>query len=293
MELSRLIFVALITSMYIPASIRLLQDYYDAMQSCGSDHRWTFEEMTEGEGAYGSVKQVINMRAEKYALKQATSDKLTAEIRREVEVLKSIQDCPSIVNFQDGAPCDAWNVKIPNAYVMDQYDQDLDRYMTSAAPPKCYGYIFIEVMRAVECMHNSGWMHRDIKPANIFLTTRGDEANSDSWKCKDLQVGIGDFGMAVRGGTEHHQLEETQQTHYQHESMFGNGTYTAVEAHDWHSVYVLYCEMLDKLRSKAKQDRRHRKYSRSMEEGKLLGVAGNKHYDLVARLENLGMPTCS
>ncbi|KAH7165708.1 kinase-like domain-containing protein, partial [Dactylonectria macrodidyma] len=65
---------------------------------------------------------------------------------------------------------------------------DLQRYMTKPFPEKEARQIVVQIVEALDIMHEAGFAHRDLKPANILVFHRG-----PSWWVK-----LGDFGISRR-----------------------------------------------------------------------------------------------
>jgi len=284
MNLSLWAFIALLATVPSPSGVR--QEEHHGMQPlCGTTDRWTVQTHKDkvGEGSYGSVQEVKNKQGDTYVMKKARSEKNTTELKNEIGVLGKIKDCPGVVKMKDKKPCDSSDSPIANAYVMDKYKKDLHKYIEDiTSPPKCFGYIFIEVLRAVRCMHSQNLIHKDIKTKNVFLSTPRDIQNKNEWSCSDegFQVAVGDFGMTAETGTEADQFNQNPSNFsYMHSSMFGKGKVEAVEHLDWHSVFELYCTMMAKLKSWAdKNGKSHQLFMKSLNEDSLRSVAVSKGF---------------
>jgi len=232
----------------IGALLSVREETLDEVVDCGSTDRWTMRETNLGAGAYGAVRQVVNARGEEYAIKSVHSAASKSELQNEIAALSNFDGCPGVVQMKDERPCDATGQRINDAYVMNLYQQDLEKYMQSNS--NCFGYIFIEVVQAIVCMHSRHWIHADIKPKNVFLNI----PLSTGAKCSDpgWQVGVGDFGLSLRIGSQGDQFPGNASNYsYLHPWMFGKSTFLAEEQVDWYSVFVLYCDLLEKLVKRA------------------------------------------
>ena len=57
-------------------------------------------------------------------------------------------------------------------------------------PPRFYQYVFPQILKGLDFIHDSGWVHRDIHPGNILI------ANLNPKQITDITVKIADFGLA-------------------------------------------------------------------------------------------------
>jgi len=257
------------------------EERYDEVKpGCGTTDRWFWEFRGPklGAGTYGAVRQVQNGQGQLYAMKEAVQTQYYEQLENEINALRAFDGCPGVVKLKDGRPCKKTTDKpIAHAYVMDLYQQDLGNYMKEK--PVCFGYIFVEVMQAVHCMHSRDWIHRDIKPDNVFLSTPSEHP----WECSDpgFQVGVGDFGMSVKIGSSHRRVNPNRRDNYpyMHPDMFGSQKFKAAAELDWHSVHVLYCDLLEKLVSwDLEKGENHELYMKSLNKDELERVATLKGF---------------
>uniref|UniRef100_A0A0N4ZF36 Protein kinase domain-containing protein n=1 Tax=Parastrongyloides trichosuri TaxID=131310 RepID=A0A0N4ZF36_PARTI len=145
-----------------------------------------------GEGGYGAVYSVVNMKDNKhYAMKieKKQPDKKSPKLKMEVKVLKELE-----------------NLKRPNSHFVKMYDRckkkdyylvvmDLVGQNLLDLRNKSLRKIFsdstnfnaaLQCLEALEDLHKHNYIHRDIKPANFAIGT-GDKRNI---------IYLLDFGLA-------------------------------------------------------------------------------------------------
>jgi NIMA (never in mitosis gene a)-related kinase len=140
-----------------------------------------------GSGSYGKVILVRNKRdGEQLALKSIELSKLPSESRdkalQEVQLLRSL-DHPNIVRLKD-----SFQEKGILHILMEYVDGGDLAQMIKQRNSKPFSEeeimnIFIQIILALQYIHEKKIVHRDIKPQNIFLTRVG-------------VAKIGDFGVA-------------------------------------------------------------------------------------------------
>lgn len=129
-----------------------------------------------GSGGYGTVyvcwsESLAKEVAVKLLRDPLRSPTATQRFRQEAHAL-TLCDHPSIVRILSFGICDS----AQPYFVMDYLEgQSLDAEIRTNGPltPQRFAAIFSDVLSALECAHNAGFIHRDIKPSNIVLTTDG------------------------------------------------------------------------------------------------------------------------
>jgi eukaryotic-like serine/threonine-protein kinase len=111
-----------------------------------------------------------------------------ARARREVQAMERLGDHPHIVTVYDTGEIDG------RPFMVSRYmaGGDVQRLLAARdecrlTPAEAIG-IAIDVCRALEHAHPKGVVHRDIKPANV-------------WLAEDGSARLGDFGLALAGGS--------------------------------------------------------------------------------------------
>jgi len=219
------------------------EETLDKVEGCGSTDRWKMQTKSLGTGTYGAVQQVKNAQGKQYAIKSVLKAANRSELENEITALRHFERCPGVVKMIDESPCDETGQRIKDAYVMELYQQDLHTYMHSNLI--CFGYIFVEVLRAVDCMHSHGWIHADIKPNNVFLNT---PLITSATECSDpgWQVAVGDFGLSHPIGSHFDQFPgNASEFQYLHPHMFGSESVEAKQEFDWYSLIALYCDLME------------------------------------------------
>lgn len=149
-----------------------------------------------GVGGFGSVYEAIH-KIDKihYAIKIVKLDSYEPELFREVYYLARLNH-PGVVRYYntwieyenkstDIIKKSSKNMQIPSIYIqMELCDLTLRNYITNrtSIDLKKINNIFIQIVDALEYIHDNNIIHRDLKPENIFL--------------KNNIVKIGDFGLA-------------------------------------------------------------------------------------------------
>lgn len=138
-----------------------------------------------GSGSYCNVYLCKNGEVKKVFRSEADF----SSVLRETSILQVMQVCPHVVRFKrieidDDEPtivmehCEK-GCLVPNKYVQDMKGRKV---------------VIRDLLRAIHCMHERGFMHRDIKPPNILV-------------CGDDSVRLTDFNVSTYQGI--HILDKT------------------------------------------------------------------------------------
>lgn len=145
-----------------------------------------------GRGAYGEVCLIEHKSTKKgpFALKKMpTIDSRELEyIKREIELHEKLKH-PFVIEMIDHF------YENDNAYIILEYANhgNLYHYLykTLYIPEEDLLKIFVQVVMAVQYMHENDILHRDIKPENILLDEKRNAKLGDfgwSTECKDYQI---------------------------------------------------------------------------------------------------------
>lgn len=140
-----------------------------------------------GHGAFGETYAAFDMQtAEEVAIKIERVDSRSASLKFEVATLKKLQPCVHVVRYHAAGCFGEYNFMVMErlgdniAELRKRVDQE--RFSLSTALK-----LGVQMLDAIEGVHNLGYVHRDIKPANFVMgRTPG----------KTRRVYIIDFGLA-------------------------------------------------------------------------------------------------
>lgn len=151
-----------------------------------------------GEGAHGVVYRAVEETSagsssaptpKEYAVKVQTKAAVSAREgrcqTREVTIHKIASDHPNVVTLHDVIEDDEF------VYIITDYcpGGDLFTLMIDQAKyardSELAKKVFVQILDAVQSLHDKGVYHRDLKPENLF-------ANSDG-----TELYLGDFGLAT------------------------------------------------------------------------------------------------
>ena len=141
-----------------------------------------------GEGGYGSVYSVIDLESnKKFAMKIEYLNAKKKAITNEIRILYSLRGSPYFPNLiDDGVHKDF------RYYIMDLFGPSLhrisERYSSGKLPLSRALILCLEMLHALEALHEKGFVHRDVKPSNFLLS--GGSSNDS--------VALVDFGLSER-----------------------------------------------------------------------------------------------
>lgn len=141
-----------------------------------------------GQGAFGEIFQAKNIvSGELVAIKVERLDSKKQVLKLEVAVLKKLQDCPYVCRFLTCGRFDEYNYM-----VMELLGENLSE-LRRRQPGGFFSIsttfrIGIQMLKAIEAVHNLGYLHRDVKPSNFVLGTGSKRKNAY----------LIDFGLARR-----------------------------------------------------------------------------------------------
>jgi len=142
-----------------------------------------------GKGAFGEIFQCEDIDdGKQVAVKTERLDSKKRVLKIEVAVLKKLQACPSICRYQQFGKHEDFHFVVmellgENLSVLRKR-QEGKRFSISTTMR-----LAMQMVRAIEGMHNHGYLHRDIKPSNFAM---GRTAETRDW-CYMI-----DFGLARR-----------------------------------------------------------------------------------------------
>lgn len=141
-----------------------------------------------GQGAFGEIYSGKNiLTGELVAIKVEKVDSKKQVLKLEVAVLKKLQECPWVTRF---ITCGRFNSY--NYMVMELLGDNLSE-LRKRQPEEKFSLLTtvkltISMIRALESMHEFGYIHRDVKPSN-FVLGKGKNKNTPF---------LIDFGLARR-----------------------------------------------------------------------------------------------
>lgn len=144
-----------------------------------------------GEGAYGIVIKCVQKRTQEIVAIKKFKDKDTEDslikkvIIRELRGLRSLKH-PNIVNLQD-----AFRQNERLYLIFDFCEKSLldlqENYQNNGLPVPLIKSILHQTLKAIDFMHDRGFIHRDIKPENILLSKNNKVKVCDFGFCRILQ----------------------------------------------------------------------------------------------------------
>lgn len=141
-----------------------------------------------GEGSFGKIFSALHKDTDtqQYAVKLITKENHHALYENEIlmyERLRGIKYIPSLYA--------AGTEGKYNYIVMDLLEQNIEQLRASFGMQmniKVILHLGVQMLNALECVHDKGILHRDIKPANFLLRTNPQNGISDLF--------LIDFGLA-------------------------------------------------------------------------------------------------
>ncbi|KAK6123695.1 hypothetical protein DH2020_042560 [Rehmannia glutinosa] len=155
----------------------------DLISDCGSVDEYKFlNEISHG--SFGAVYRARHRKTREIVAVKEVFDGLCFLTLREIDIIKSLDHHPSIVEFKQVVVDDDDGVYI----VMECVEKDLNEYMKrpfSVNEIKC---LMKELLEGVKYLHQNRVMHRDLKPSNILINSKG-------------KLKICDFGLSRQFGS--------------------------------------------------------------------------------------------
>eukprot|EP00005_Dracoamoeba_jomungandri_P006934 CAMPEP_0174269078 /NCGR_PEP_ID=MMETSP0439-20130205/39769_1 /TAXON_ID=0 /ORGANISM="Stereomyxa ramosa, Strain Chinc5" /LENGTH=265 /DNA_ID=CAMNT_0015357649 /DNA_START=1 /DNA_END=795 /DNA_ORIENTATION=- len=189
-----------------------------------------------GQGAFGEIYSGRDINTNKLvAIKVERVDSKKQVLKLEVAVLKKLQICPWVVQF---ITCGR-NQEI-NYMVMELLGDNLSELRRRQPSGKfsllCSCKLGMQMLRAIEAIHDLGYLHRDIKPSNYAIGLAPE---------KKRTVYLIDFGLARKYVQSNGEVRPPRdQTGFR-----GTARYAAINSHDskdlgrrddlWSLFYVL------------------------------------------------------
>ncbi|KAJ3321184.1 hypothetical protein HDV06_004527 [Boothiomyces sp. JEL0866] len=180
------------------------------------------------EGSYGIVYRAKYKATGKiYALKKLKleneKDGFPITSLREIHTLKLIKH-PNVVEI----------VEICTT-IMEYLDHDLKTLMENMPEPFLLSEtktLMLQLLSAIDCLHNNWIIHRDLKTSNLLMNNRG-------------QIKVADFGLARRFGSPIGDVTQLVVTLWYRspELLLGATTYTT--AIDLWSIGCIFAELID------------------------------------------------
>ena len=133
-----------------------------------------------GKGSFGLVVRCSNNLGTSYAIKKLKTDTDGCSLLRELAILKHVKQHRLFVNFVMAYECEG-----ARYIVFDLMDTDLHQIIQSDQNllESHVKYILIQIVTALNFLHDSGIVHRDIKPQNILINS-------------DCNLRLADFGLS-------------------------------------------------------------------------------------------------
>lgn len=142
-----------------------------------------------GKGAFGEIFQCDDLETDvQVAVKTEKLDSKKRVLKIEVAVLKKLQACPFVCRYQQFGRHEEFHF-----VVMELLGENLS-VLRKRQPGKRFSVgttmrLGMQMVRAIEGMHDHGYLHRDIKPSNFAM---GRQPDNRDW-CFLI-----DFGLARR-----------------------------------------------------------------------------------------------
>ncbi|KAA8494673.1 Serine/threonine-protein kinase H1 [Porphyridium purpureum] len=156
-----------------------------------------------GEGAFAKVFIATDRKTrEKFAVKVLEVDRLDEKsriyMRREISVLALLDEHPNIVTIRD-----VYEEPDRIFFVMELADCDLFHYLKIKGKmnEKTAKFVFEQVLRGIQHLHEAGITHRDIKPKNIVMSSLNSVKITDFGSARALENELVGASLALRKST--------------------------------------------------------------------------------------------
>lgn len=146
---------------------------------------------TLGEGAVARVFSVDDLRhGVRRALKLTLPHRSDVEVRHEAEVLQRLAHPNLVTAIDAGLEPRAWLVtELATGALVDRVAQEGPLAAREAV------HLVVQVLDALQALHDAGMVHRDVKPENVLVRADGSCVLADLGIC----VPVGEVPEAMRG----------------------------------------------------------------------------------------------
>lgn len=171
-----------------------------------------------GKGAFGEIFQAEDLETGVHvAVKTEKLDSKKRVLKIEVAVLKKLQACPFVCRYQQFGRHEEFHF-----VVMELLGENLS-VLRKKQPGKRFSVgttmrLGMQMVRAIEGMHEHGYLHRDIKPSNFAM---GRQPENRDW-CFLI-----DFGLARRYQLPHGEIRTARES----AGFRGTARYASINSH--------------------------------------------------------------
>lgn len=171
-----------------------------------------------GKGAFGEIFQAEDLETSVHvAVKTEKLDSKKRVLKIEVAVLRKLQACPFVCRYQQFGRHEEFHF-----VVMELLGENLS-VLRKQQPGKRFSVgttmrLGMQMVRAIEGMHEHGYLHRDIKPSNFAM---GRQPENRDW-CFMI-----DFGLARRYQLPHGEIRTARES----AGFRGTARYASINSH--------------------------------------------------------------
>eukprot|EP00727_Mastigamoeba_balamuthi_P007938 m51a1_g3765 putative protein serine threonine kinase (447) ;mRNA; r:124318-126303 len=138
-----------------------------------------------GVGAFGEIYVARNIVTnEQVAIKAELNDEKKQALRAEVAILRRLQGCPYVCQFISCGRQEDVNFLVME--LLGENLSELRKRMGTFTPATC-ARLVVEMIRALQAIHELGIIHRDVKPSNFVMGRKASAAR---------RLFIIDFGLS-------------------------------------------------------------------------------------------------
>lgn len=199
----------------MPSSVGLFTFYDLWWKKTEAELGWRTDFLTEyeltshlGKGSFGEVRIAVHKQSgQEVAVKtmpkvrrRFTRAKTLDKIRRESQMMRNLQSCPSVVRLIDTFE-DADDVHMVLELCRGG---DLRRFVEAngCMDEKCIACVALQVLEFIQSCHDQEIFYGDLKPANFVLVDSG-SSNLSSISPRSVRVKAIDFGNSQVCGESH------------------------------------------------------------------------------------------
>jgi len=207
-----------------------------------------------GQGAFGEtfIAEDIETR-EKVAIKTESAEKKKQMLKAEVAILKSLQGQPSICRFYGCGRFQGYNFIVMEllGHNLSQLRRVQPRNVLSVG---ICAALAIEMLGAIQILHEFGYLHRDVKPSNFALGLGSNPSGLP-------KVIIIDFGLSRKFRTKDGKIKEPRNF----AGFRGTARYASINSHQakelsrsddlWSLFYLIVQFLTGNLPWKKEKDR--------------------------------------